>query len=64
MELDSFGPSSKGKPPGAKEHLKRFLIKSPVSPVGMFQTEIGVHFFKATFDTSIRLLQSFFGKWN
>ena len=37
---------------------------SPVSQDGIFQTEIVFHFLKATFGTSIRLLQSFFGQWN
>ena len=43
MALDFIG-RSKGKFPGAKEHLKRL---SPVCPDGIFQSAIGVPFLQS-----------------
>ena len=43
MELDFFG-RSKGKFPGAKEHLKRL---SPVCLDGIFRSAIGVPFLQS-----------------
>ena len=53
-----------GRPSGKFSGATEFWKGSPVSPV--FQVRLlqtVFHFFKAIFDTSFRLLRSFFGEW-